>query len=119
MRMAIAAVAAALGLSACVNDEPLVTVYEPGPVVQQCSAPVTSLQQSALKLAAAGVHVITSSCGHTGLAYPTVCGAPSGQVLLHDIREGDVADAEAAGFALAESMQDDPDKGWQRAECPN
>lgn len=118
MRNAISLLGA-LALAGCMSDEPVVTVYEGGPALQQCSAPVTSLQQSALKLAGVGVAVVTSSCGNTGLSYAAVCGAPTGQVLLHDIPERDVAKAESAGFARADSMQDDPATGWQRMECPN
>lgn len=64
-------------------------------------------QQSALKLTAAGIDVLRSGCGAmTGVAFPAVCGGASGEILLHEIRTVNLADAERAGFIPATELVD-------------
>lgn len=88
-------------------------VYEEGPHVAQCAPPALTPAQSAAKLKAAGVEVQRSSCGHrTGVMYPAVCGAATGEIILHDIPLQQLEAARAAGFGSVEDVS-----GWERAGC--
>jgi hypothetical protein len=88
-------------------------VFEPGPRLSQCGAIAITRTQSAAKLTAAGIEVRRSSCGHDGMAHPTVCGAGTGELLLHDIPATSVAAAEAAGFGSVDRLPN-----WKRSSCP-
>src|SRR5690606_1411151 len=91
-----------------------VVVYEAGPHVAQCAPVAVTRWQSAAKLTSAGIDVRRSSCGFIeGIAYPAVCGAGTGQILLHDIPAESLAAAEAAGCASVETLND-----WRRDSCP-
>lgn len=88
-------------------------VYEAGPRLAQCDLAALTPTQSAAKLTSAGVEVQRSSCGHiTDMAYPAVCGAGTGEIILHDIPPSQLAAAGAAGFRSVEDLG-----GWQRASC--
>lgn len=64
-------------------------------------------QQSAMKLANAGVDVLRSGCGGvTGVVSPAVCGFPSGEILLHEIRSVNLDTADRLGFAPADNLID-------------
>lgn len=121
----------ALGLVAagCLNDSesppPLpgmggAVVYEAGPHLQQCGPIAVTRTQSAAKLTSAGVEVLRSSCGiMEGVFFPTVCGAGTGEILLHDIPTEHLAAAESAGFQLADRLKDvGSHTGWRRMSCP-
>jgi hypothetical protein len=100
-----------------VADGPEVVVYEAGPRLRQCEAAAVTLPQSAAKLAQAGIPVRTSSCGvRTGIAFPAVCGAGTGEILLHNIATARLAAAEAAGFHAAATLVNGT-AGWQRMHC--
>jgi hypothetical protein len=89
-------------------------VYEAGPHLTQCSPPAVTRAQSAAKLTSAGIDVRRSSCGHIeGVVYPAVCGAGTGEILLHDIPDESLAAAEAAGFQSADTLN-----AWRRGTCP-
>jgi hypothetical protein len=91
-----------------------VVVYEAGPHVAQCSPPAVTRAQSAAKLTSAGIDVRRSSCGHLeGVFFPAVCGAGTGEILLHDIPASSLAAAEAAGFGSTDSLN-----AWSRGTCP-
>ncbi len=132
MRILIAVCIAGAALLGCKDDEdmaqptpapiqagPEVVVYEAGPMLTQCTAPAITLPQSAAKLTQAGIAVRVSSCGvMEGVAFPTVCGAGTGQILLHNIPEGRQTQAEALGFRAADSLVDDARRtGWRRTHC--
>lgn len=97
-----------------------VVVYEAGPHVRQCEGPVITRTQSAAKLTRAGIEVRRSGCGHVeGVAYPAVCGAGTGEILLHDIPSSHLETARAAGFEDADKLNDPGrDIGWRRGKCP-
>jgi hypothetical protein len=89
-------------------------VYEAGPHLRQCAAVAVTRTQSAAKLTAAGIQVLRSSCGHIeGVFYPTVCGAGTPEILLHDIPAASVVAAEAAGFRSVDTLN-----VWRRDTCP-
>lgn len=94
-------------------------VYESGPHLRQCSPVEITPAQSAAKLTSAGIEARNSSCGHLeGVAFPAMCGAGTGEILLHEINEADLAAAKAAGFSSADEIgQQRPGTGWRRAEC--
>jgi hypothetical protein len=124
MRVTFMLCVLAVGATACMDDGAAppgvpgideMVVYEAGPHLAQCSPPALTLAQSAAKLTSGGIEVRRSSCGHIeGVAYPSVCGAGTGEILLHDIPAADLGAAEAAGFASADRLT----TGWRRAACP-
>lgn len=88
-------------------------VFEAGPHVAQCEMPAITPAQSAAKLTAVGVEVRLSSCGHrTGVMYPAVCGAGTGEIILHDIPAEQLEAAMAAGFGSVEDIG-----SWERSSC--
>lgn len=121
MRVRLVSCVFALMATACMHDKvappdesPDVVVFEAGPQVAQCAPVAVTLQQSAARLSGAGVEVRRSSCGFIeDVFYPAVCGAGTGQILLHDIPAEALAAAEAAGFAPADSLG-----SWRRDACP-
>jgi hypothetical protein len=94
-------------------------VFEGGPALAQCAAPALTVPQSAAKLEGAGIPVRTSSCGvRTGVAYPAVCGAPTGEIILHNIALASLPAAEAAGFQPAQGLVNATrGTGWRRRSC--
>ena len=130
MRPLIAIIALAAVLTACSEGDasliptpgpsgPEAVVFENGPALAQCAAPALTVSQSAAKLEGAGIPVRTSSCGvRTGVAYPAVCGAPTGQLILHNIPTSSLSTAQAAGFYPAQGLVDAPRGiGWRRVSC--
>jgi hypothetical protein len=66
---------------------------------EQCQSNGMSPQASAQRLINAGVDVLKSDCGVlTGVAFPAVCGGPTGDILVHEIRAANLPDAERLGF---------------------
>jgi len=86
---------------------------------RQCEPAAISPQQSARKLENAGVDVRGSSCAVlTTIAFPAVCGAPSGELVVHEIFESKLATAEQVGFTLVTTLRsggDDP--GYATIAC--
>lgn len=114
-----------LAAAACMDEDRIsppsapgideVVVFESGPHLAQCAPPAITRAQSAAKLTSVGVEVRNSSCGHMkGVAFPAVCGAQTGEILLHVIPSSRVEDARANGFAPAEDLA----QGWASASCP-
>ena len=108
---AIAAVAAGGVLSSCfvgivVNDDEVnVLVYESNGK-RQCEPAAITPQQSARRLTDAGVAVRSSSCAVlTSIAFPAVCGAPSGELVVHEIGESKTDAALRAGFTLVTTLR--------------
>ncbi len=85
----------------------------------QCEHSGLSPQDSATVLAAAGLDVLSTSCGfQTGIAYPAVCGAGTPDILVHEIRSVNLPDAEALGYHPVEALVDpDVGTGYQLTEC--
>lgn len=98
-----------------------VVVYAAGPRLAQCESVAITRTQSAAKLTAAGIDVRRSSCGYIeGRLHPAVCGAPTGEILLHDIPASSLEAARAAGFEAADELEEPGGgTGWRRAECPH
>lgn len=90
-----------------------VVVWERGPRLLQCEAPAVTLKQSAKKLINAGIAVSRSNCGVDGLAYPAMCGAQAGEILVHDIPESSLDRAMELGFRPGGELPRD----WQRVGC--
>jgi hypothetical protein len=112
----ILSVVGVIGLVACGEDggeAPLarartgnLLVYE-GRQSVQCGTRGLTTQQSAQKLIDGGIDVIESNCGViTGVAFAAVCGGGTGEILLHEIRSVNLADAEQRGFKAASTLTD-------------
>jgi hypothetical protein len=97
-----------------------IVVYEAGPHLAQCASVAITRTQSAAKLTSAGIDVRRSSCGYIeGMAWPAVCGAGTGEILLHDIPASSLEAARAAGFEAADRLEElGRDTGWRRERCP-
>jgi hypothetical protein len=130
MRTLLAICVMAAALAACTEDDsslvpepapsgPEAVVFENGPALAQCAAPALTVSQSAAKLEGVGIPVRTSSCGvRTGVAYPAVCGAPTGQIILHNIPLAALTAAQVTGFHPAQGLVDTTrGTGWQRRSC--
>jgi hypothetical protein len=84
----------------------------------QCQQNGLTPQQSAARLAGAGIKVLASSCGVvTGVAFPTVCGAPTSEILLHEVPLSDLEAADRLGFKTADSLRKDSDHSYARVDC--
>ncbi|HJR70147.1 MAG TPA: hypothetical protein VKA43_08930 [Gammaproteobacteria bacterium] len=74
-----------------------------------------------MTLIRAGIDVLRSACGTlTGVAFPAVCGAPTGEINLHDIRPENLPDAERLGFRDVAVLGVAPDivaTGFMETEC--
>ncbi|MEN9416452.1 MAG: hypothetical protein RI988_72 [Pseudomonadota bacterium] len=67
---------------------------------RQCQDGGRTLAQVRQLLADAGVRVLSSGCGTDGMAYPAVCGAPDGRIVILEVPAEQVEAARKAGFAL-------------------
>lgn len=72
-----------------------------------------------MTLIEAGIDVLGSTCGyHTGVAYPAVCGAGTNDILVHEIRQVNLPDAEAVGFEALETLVDAAaGTGYELIDC--
>jgi len=100
------------------DDEVNVLVYESSGK-RQCEPAAISPQQSARKLENAGVPVRESSCAVlTTIAFPAVCGAPSGELVLHEISGNKATAAQQAGFTLVTTLRSGAgDPGYATVAC--
>ena len=85
----------------------------------QCESDGITPEASAQKLINVGIDVLSSTCGNrTGVAFPTVCGAPTGEILVHEIRGVSVPDAEQLGFAEVSTLVDQSaGTGYELIDC--
>ncbi len=97
--MLVTVLSACSGDSSDSSDRHSVYVYDTD-LFRSCDHPENeTLQQSAQTLISGGVDVISSSCGQiTGLAWPEVCGAPTGRINVHLIHRNNLVDAEPLGY---------------------
>ena len=73
----------------------------------QCESDGITPEASAQKLIDAGIDVMSSTCGiRTGVAFATVCGEGTGEILVHEIRAANVEDAVKLGFAEVATLVD-------------
>jgi hypothetical protein len=104
-------IAACGALSSCFvgivlnDDEVNVLIYESSGK-RQCEPVALTPQQSASRLKNAGVDVRESSCAVlTSIAFPAVCGAPSGELVVHEISESKLDAAQRLGFTLVTTLR--------------
>lgn len=100
------------------GEEKNALVYE-GRQAVQCGSRGLTTAESAQKLIDGGIDVIASNCGIvTGQVYAAVCGAGTGEILIHEIRSENVRDAEQRGFNPVRELQD-PVSGttWEKVDC--
>jgi len=75
--------------------------------VRQCESDGFSPEASAQILINAGIDVLQSTCGiRTGVEFPAVCGGATGDILVHEIRSVNLADAEQLGFQEISTLID-------------
>lgn len=109
------------------SDRNSVYVYDTD-LVRSCDHPENeTLQESAQALVSEGVDVISSTCGEiTGLAWPEVCGAPTGRINVHLIHRSNLVDVEPLGYKsvdrIGEVATDDgagaqEGVGYELTEC--
>lgn len=79
---------------------------------RQCEEGGATPEQLRAQLEAAGVRVLSTTCGSDGRMYPSVCGAPDGRIVIFGISPNQLEAATDAGFM---PMAELPDA--QRLEC--
>jgi hypothetical protein len=109
------------------DDSPDMTTVYDTELHRGCSFPGNkTLQQSAQELSSSGVDVVESRCAMlTGVAFIEKCGAPSGQIFIHEIHSESVTDAESQGYIpvgrLADFETDEGDVfaevGYEETDC--
>lgn len=81
---------------------------------KQCEGGGIGPEESARKLTDSGVQVQESRCGvRTDRMYPSVCGGPTGEVLLHLIGQDSLDAALELGFDPADQVE------YQHKSCPD
>ena len=95
-----------------------VLVYESRQAIQ-CTTRGLTTQESAQKLVNGGIDVLESNCGvNTGLAFATVCGNGTGDILIHKIRSSNLADAEQRGFSSVATLSNPTTGiGYAKVDC--
>ena len=81
---------------------------------RQCESGGTSLEESGAKLTDNGVSIQESRCGvRTDRMYPSACGSPTGDVLLHLIDKDTLDAALELGFDPVDQIE------YQHNDCPS
>ena len=128
MKSRFAVLASVVCLAACSSDEGGQQFASPGNRLVfesrqslQCESDGLTPEQSAQKLTNGGIDVIRSTCGNqTGVGFPAVCGGPTGEILVHEIRAVNIEDAEELGFAVVEALVDQATgTGYELIDCAN
>jgi hypothetical protein len=87
----------------------------------QCDNNGAPLAQTQMILVQGGIDVLGSACGAlTGIAYPAVCGAGTGEINIHRVRRENVVDAERLGFRNVSDIgvvSVAPGTGFQVVNC--
>ena len=99
------------GCAAPAEPAASVTVYQSRGAVQ-CASRGTPPEAMAAALRRAGVAVRASGCGSDGRLRPAQCGAGTDELNLFDIAAGDLARAQALGFAPLSQLP-----GAERVPC--
>ena len=89
------------------------TEFQAGASANQCEAkssvPASQrLKTAVAQLEAAGIAVVASSCGNTGLFYPAVCGGATGGLFLVTVKPAPAGDLLALGFIPTPSDRSPP-----------
>lgn len=92
-------------LVACggIEEQPTSVVYR-SLGSRQCEGGGLTLLQTQSILEAAGVQVLSASCGNDGLMRVALCGANDGKIALLDIPQSQNQLALSAGFILAAGL---------------
>ncbi|MEZ8127701.1 hypothetical protein [Enterovibrio norvegicus] len=105
-RFALLAVTSIFLLSACaIKPAETVTVYKSKNAVQ-CETSGMSVHDSANTLSSYGVTVKSSQCGVlTEVMFASVCGAKTGDIVIHDIGAREEALAGELGYISIDSLK--------------
>jgi hypothetical protein len=79
---------------------------------KQCENNGIALAEMRKELTSAGIDVICAQKGHTGMAYPAVCGSGTGNINIYLIHTNNLPDAEKLGF---KSVRDLPE--YKDTQC--
>jgi len=95
-----------------------VLVYESRQAIQ-CTTRGLTTQASAQKLVNGGIDVLESNCGvNTNLVFTAVCGAGTGDILIHKIRSSNLAVAEQRGFSSVDTLRNPTTGiGYVKVDC--
>lgn len=95
-----------------------VTVYKSTGAIQ-CESSGVSFEDSAQVLIENGIDVIESNCGFlTNLSVPTVCGAGTTGINLHQISRTSLQDVENLGYTDVSTLANETTgSGYQVVEC--
>jgi hypothetical protein len=72
----------------------------------QCENNGIPLAEMRKELTIAGIDVACAQKGHTGMAYPAVCGVSTGNINIYLIRANNLPDAEKLGFRSVSELPD-------------
>ena len=106
-------------LGACANtaSEQNVSVYINNGAIQ-CESDGKTGTETAMLLTAQGIEVSQNQCGHlSNIAVVAMCGGPATNINVHQIRESDLAKAQALGFENVETLKQDNHKGYDVSDC--
>ena len=87
----------------------------------QCNNDGLSEEASTQSLVDVGIDVLETYCGRTTeLDFPTVCGAGTGEIIAHEIREVNLESAIEEGYQDIESLIDEENMlSYEINECTN
>ena len=89
------------------NEAATATVFEEKNSIQ-CGSSGLSTEQSRQTLITNGIDVIQSDCAYNNLmAVPSVCGADTSEILVHEIPNQNIVDAEKFGFTNTDDINND------------
>jgi hypothetical protein len=81
---------------------------------KQCEDAGIALADMKKELSSAGIDVICSQKGNTGMAQPAVCGGSTGNINVYLIHTNNLPDAEKLGFASVHTLPE-----YKDSECVN
>ncbi len=72
----------------------------------QCGSEGAPLSATQAQLAAAGVRVLSASCGSDGMAHMSVCGGGTGSIHIVEVPRAQVGSAQALGWSALSKLPD-------------
>lgn len=72
----------------------------------QCQSTGSTLAALETELTAAGIQVLSSSCGHDGFGRIALCGSGDGGIGIFELPQAQQSAAQAAGFSLMSALPD-------------
>ena len=115
--LSIGVIAFLLGACANTGSDEKVSVYIKNGAIQ-CESDGKTGTETAMLLSAQGIEVSQNQCGHlSNIAVIAMCGGPATNINVHQIRESDLAKAQALGFKNVETLKQANHKGYDVSDC--